>query len=200
MEYVKPVKEGKLVLIIGPSGVGKSVILRRMRKAHPDFLFPRSATTRARREGEGDELYYFVSEEEFDRMEQEHKFLETAVVHGMGRYGAMIDEIIPFIMSGKTVIREVDVQGFDSISRHPLFTGTQHPYELQSIFILPENTEQLIRRIQKRAPIPEDELRRRVKSMEKEFVYAAKCTHTVINKDGELEDTIKEVERLIVGN
>lgn len=197
MERIKPSKEGKLVLIIGPSGVGKSVILKRLRAGHPEFHFPKSATTRARREGESADLYHFVTEKEFDEMDSSSTFLEKAVVHGVGRYGTMIDEIVPPIMEGKTVIREVDVQGFDSISRNPLFSGSDHPYELQSIFIVPENTEQLIRRIQKRAPISEEELQRRVASMEKEFAYADRCTHKVINREGELEETINEVQTLI---
>ena len=57
-----PPMAGKLVLIIGPSGVGKSVILKRLRAAHPDFHFPRSATTRAKRAGESADLYHFVTQ------------------------------------------------------------------------------------------------------------------------------------------
>lgn len=189
--------QGKLVLIIGPSGVGKSVILKRLRSMHPDFHFPKSATTRERREGESLDLYHFVTTEQFLEMEAQGKFLETAVVHGVGHYGTMVDEIVPLIEQGKTVVREVDVQGFQSISRNPLFAGDSAPYRLQSIFILPENTEQLVRRIQKRAPISDDELKRRIASMEKELAFADGCTHKVINVDGRLEETIGEVEQLI---
>lgn len=193
-----PGKQGKLVLLIGPSGVGKSVILKRLRVAHPELHFPRSATTRQRRDGEGTELYHFVTEEEFADMEKSGKFLETAVVHGVGHYGTMVDEIVPMIDAGKTVVREVDVQGFESIRKNPLFAGPNAPYHLQSIFILPENTEQLVRRIQRRAPISDDELQRRIASMEKELAFADGCTQRVINIDGKLEETIKEVEGLIV--
>ena len=67
---------GKLVLIIGPSGVGKSVILKELRRRHgsarlttgPEFHFPRSATTRPRRDGESDDLYRFVTDAEFDQL------------------------------------------------------------------------------------------------------------------------------------
>jgi guanylate kinase len=192
-------KPGKLVLIIGPSGVGKSVILKRLRTMHPDFHFPRSATTRAKREGEGNDLYHFVSEAQFSQMVADGKFLETAIVHGVGHYGTMVDEIVPMIEQGKTVIREVDVQGFNAISHNPLFAGNDAAYTLQSIFILPENTEQLIKRIQKRAPITEDELQRRILSMEKELAFADGCTHKVVNKDGQLEETLARVEGLITG-
>lgn len=198
MEHVNTSKTGKLVLIIGPSGVGKSAILKRLRTTHPEFHFPRSATTRTRRAGEGDELYHFVTEEEFQRLVDDQKVLESAVVHGVGRYATITDEIIPFIEKGDVVIREVDVQGFESISMHPLFAGPDARYRLQSIFIVPENTRQLVERIQRRAPISAEELARRVASMEKECSYADQCTNKVVNRDGFLEETIAEVERLVI--
>lgn len=193
-------KNGKFVLLIGPSGVGKSVILRHLRSTYPQLHFPRSATTRERRKGEGDDLYHFVSDAEFDELMAQDTFLESATVHGVGRYATMIDEIVPYIEQGKTVVREVDVQGFESIRKSPLFAGDNAPYRLQSIFIVPENTEQLIRRIQKRAPITEEELARRVASMDKELAYAKHCTHQVINIDHKLDDTIKEVEDLVMNH
>ncbi len=197
--------QGKLVLIIGPSGVGKSVILKMLRSRHgssalttgPEFHFPRSATTRPRRDREGDELYRFVNDAEFDQLLKDGKVLEWATVHEGARYGTLSDEIIPFIEKGQIVIREVDVQGFDSIRSHPLFSGKNPPYQLQSIFILPESKEQLIKHITKRAPMANDELKRRVASMEKELAYAELCTASVRNVEGKLEETINKVEELI---
>jgi len=109
----------------------------------------------------------------------------------------MYDEIIPYIKDGKTVLREVDVQGFVSIQNNPNFLP-ESKHRLQSIFIMPENKEQLMERIQKRAPISEDELQRRLHSVDKELKYADHCTSIVMNRDGKLEDTIKEVEKLIL--
>src|SRR3989338_3471369 len=180
--------QGKLTLIIGPSGVGKSVILKKLREAHPEFHFPRSATTRPRRPKEGNELYQFVTDKEFARLKSENKLLEFAVVHSGASYGTLFDEIIPKIEEGKTVIREVDVQGFDNIRMHPLFAPPYASYRLQSIFILPESKEQLIAHIQKRAPMKKDELDRRVKSMERELAYAELCDATVRNKEGKLAE------------
>ncbi len=192
-----PLPRGKLVLLIGPSGVGKSVILRHLREHHPEIHFPRSATTRARREGEGDDLYRFVNEAEFDALLSGGKLLEWAVVHGGARYGTLLDEILPLIESGRTVLREVDVQGFESIRGNPLFSGPTPEYRLQSIFILPESKEQLIKHIRERAPIAEDELARRIASMETELAQADLCTERVVNREGKLEETLKEVERLV---
>lgn len=188
---------GKFVLLMGPSGVGKSVLLKRLRASHPEIHFPRSATTRERRPGESDDLYRFVSEEEFDRLIRENKVLEWAVVHNGPRYGTLVEEIIPAIEQGKVVLREVDVQGFDSIRAHPLFAGSSAPYRLQSIFILPESKEQLIAHITHRAPIAEEELRRRIASMEKELAYADMSDVTVKNVEGKLEETLEAVERAI---
>ena len=188
---------GKLVLLIGPSGVGKSVILKKLRTKHPELVFPKSATTRAKREGEGTDLYHFVTDEEFDDLEQQKKLLEWAVVHGGARYGTLVDEIVPAIEAGKVVVREVDVQGFDSIRAHQLFRGDAAPYTLESIFILPENTEQLMQRIQDRAPISQQELERRIASMEKELSYAQVCNEQIMNKEGRLSDTIAAVEAVL---
>lgn len=193
-------QSGKLVLLIGPSGVGKSAILKHLRTTHPEYHFPRSATTRQRRQGEGDELYRFVTEEEFQQLVDQQKILESAVVHGVGRYATISDEIVPYIERGMTVVREVDVQGFDSISHDPLFAGPDAPYRLQSIFVLPENTEQLVMRIQARAPISDEELARRIASMDKEFAYADQCTNKVLNREGELNATIHEVEQIIAAD
>ena len=190
---------GKLVLIIGPSGVGKSVILQELQDNNPELHFPRSATTRPKRKGEGDDLYHFVTEEEFDDLDEQGKMLEWAVVHGGARYGTLVDEIIPYIEKGTIVVREVDVQGFDNITNHKYFRGEDAPYVIETIFILPESKEQLIEHITERAPIKEEELKRRIASMEKEFTYADLCDHQIVNKEGKLDETIDEVTKVILG-
>lgn len=194
-----PEGHGKFVLIIGPSGVGKSVILKILREKYPEIHFPKSATTRARRAGESLDLYHFVSDEEFDRLHAEGKLLEWAQVHGGARYATISDEIVPFIERGKIVLREVDVQGFDSIRSHPLFAGEHAPYALQSIFILPESTQQLVKHITQRAPIAEEELARRVSSMETELKYADHCDVRIVNEEGKLDQTIEMIEEAVFG-
>ncbi len=188
---------GKLVLILGPSGVGKSAVMRSLRTNHPEFHYPRSAVTRARRQGEGDENYHFVTNAEFDALLAEHKVLEWAIVHGQDRYGTIESEIVPFIEAGKIVVREIDVQGFVSIQNSPLFHDGKH--HVQSIFIEPESKEQIIDHIQKRAPMSDEELQRRLHSMDKELAYAKHCQARVLNVEGKLDETVKEVERLIIG-
>lgn len=197
MEAKETPSAGKLVLLIGPSGVGKSAILRKIRKDHPEFRYPRSATTRARRQGEGDDLYHFVTDAEFQDLLTQGKFLEYAIVHGNDHYGTMVDEIIPAIKEGKIVVREVDVQGFVSIQNNPNFLP-ESKHRMQSIFIMPENREQLVERIRNRAPVSEEELQRRLHSMDKELAYASHCTDVVTNPEGKLEETVAKVEKLIL--
>ena len=214
---------GKLVLLMGPSGVGKSVVLKELRKRRPStssgqvpLHFPRSATTRPRRPGERNDLYVFVTDEEFDALIAHGRLLEWARVHDGARYGTLIEEIVPPIEEGKVVVREVDVQGFESIRKHPLFSchaerspervprmrneskdKTKHTYRLQSIFLLPESTEQLIAHIAKRAPMGEEELRRRLESMRKEMAYAELADVKVVSREGKLAEVVREMERLI---
>ncbi|MEK7137613.1 MAG: guanylate kinase [Patescibacteria group bacterium] len=192
-------RNGKLVLLIGPSGVGKSVILKALKKRNPDLHFPRSATTRPRRPGEGEELYEFVTDDIFDRSLRDGKLLEWARVHEGARYGTLLSEIIPAIEEGKIVVREVDVQGFESIRANALFAGPQALYRLQSIFILPESKEQLIARIRKRAPINEEELQKRIASMERELAYAPLCEQIIVNREGKIAEAVEGMEKIIVG-
>jgi guanylate kinase len=190
--------KGKLVLLIGPSGVGKSVILKKLRAKHPELHFPKSATTRPRRAGEGDEIYHFVSDAEMDSLIADKKVLEWAVVHGGARYATLLDEIIPPIEEGKTVVRGVDVQGMDRIRLDTMFDPQHGAYRLRTIFILPESKEQLLAHIEKRAPMTKEELEKRMQSMEKELSYAAFCDEQIVNPEGKLEDTFGKIEQLIL--
>lgn len=190
-------KAGKLVLLIGPSGVGKSAIMRYFKRHHKQLHFPKSATTRQPRTGEAKDLYHFVSDREFDDLIEKDEVLEYAVVHGKARYGTLKSEIIPYIEQGKIVFREVDVQGFDSIAHHKLFREPNPEYPLQSIFISPESKAQLIKHITQRAPICSEELERRMASMEHELQYAERCDVNILNVEGKLKQTIKQVEKAI---
>jgi len=123
--------------------------------------------------------------------------LEWALIHDTQRSGVLIDEVIPYLKQGKTVVREVDVQGFVSIASHQLFNGG-HAFKLETIFIAPENIDQLIERIKKRAPITEEELAHRIESMETELQYQEKCDHVIVNGDGNLQQAYKELEQLVL--
>lgn len=189
---------GLLVLIIGPSGVGKTVLARMLLQRHPQWICGRSATTRPRRPGESEAFYRFVTEEEFTALVQAGAFLEWATVHNGARYGTLRTEIVPALDAGKTVLREVDVQGLASIRDHPLFRRPSAHYRYRALFIAPESPQQLVAHICKRAPMAEEELQRRLASVTQEMTFAAQCDATIVSREGELAAAGSRMEEEIL--
>lgn len=184
---------GKLFLILGPSGSGKGTILDALRQKYPEFIFPISCTTRPKRphEKEG-EIYWFISREEFERKIEHKEFLEYAVVHQDNYYGTLKEPILAALQSGKTVVREVDVQGLRSIR-------DLIPKEnLVSIFLSVPDWETLQRRILKRSDMGVEELQRRYGSYLKEMTWEKECDHVVESVEGQPEQVIAQVEKIIL--
>lgn len=184
---------GKLFLIIGPSGVGKGVLVKALRKAHPEFYFPPSATTRQPRAREiPGEQYHFMTAAEFENLEKQGGFLETATVHDVEKYGTLKQPILEAIEVGKVVIREVDVQGLASIRE-----GLEQE-KFTSIFIAPPNLEILKKRIlQRQLGISAGELARRLKSAEEETAQKDLADYRVTSEEGKIPKMVGEVERII---
>jgi guanylate kinase len=184
--------KGKLFIIVGPSGSGKSSVLMEFKKKHPEYTYPLSATTRAMRQGEKDgDIYHFYTKEQFEKGIKNDEFLEWAIVHQDNYYGLIKETLMKSLENGETVVREVDIQGFDSIRK-------KIPKKnLVTIFITVPNKQELIDRIVHRAAISEDELEKRLESMHREFARARDCDYLVENKNGELEKTVEKVEEII---
>lgn len=185
---------GKLILLLGPSGSGKGTVLSALREMHPEYVFPLSCTTREPRPGEVDgEVYHFVNKEEFKERIDKGDFLEWAVVHGENYYGTLKHEILEPMKAGKTVVREVDVQGLRSIRELV-------PAEnLRSIFLMVGGWDTLKRRILHRSELPEDELERRHQSFLMEMKWADECDVVIDSVEGEIEKLISDVENAIEG-
>ncbi|HVU79996.1 MAG TPA: guanylate kinase [Candidatus Paceibacterota bacterium] len=183
--------KGKLILVIGPSGSGKSALLSYLHEQMPELVFPRSCTTRMPRPGEVEgEKYFFVSKEEFERRELAGDFLEWAS-YGGNYYGTLKEEILPRLEEGKHVVREVEVQGARQIQ-------VLVPQEtLRMVFIDAGSWEDLERRIRSRAPITEVELLARRKRYEDETTFMPQATVVVKNPDGGLEAAKQEFVRVI---
>lgn len=180
---------GKLILILGPSGSGKGTVFKALRQNHPDFVFPLSCTTRDPRPGEKDgEVYHFVTKEEFQTRMAADEFLEWAIVHGQNYYGTLKEKILEPLREGKTVIREVDVQGLRSIRD---LIPEQY---LCSIFLTVNGWETLQHRILKRSAVPEEELERRRQSFLKEMEWAKECDLVILSIEGETEKLVADVE------
>ena len=200
---------GLLVLLIGPSGVGKTVLAQMLLTRHPEWVLGKSATTRVRRPSEGEAFYRFVTEEEFISLKKAGEFLEWANVHNGpprpdgairagARYGTLRTDILPALDKGKIVLREIDIQGLRSIARHTSFHRPDGRYHYRAIFLSPESPEQLIAHIHKRAPMNEEELQRRLASAKREMASAAQCDATLVSREGKIEATADLLEKAIL--
>ena len=184
---------GKLVLIVGPSGSGKGTVIKELKEKYSDFVYPISYTTRAKRSGEEDgEVYHFVSKDEFEAMIERDEFLEYAVVHSDNYYGTSKKDILDGLARGAVVIREIDIQGFNSIKKIV-------PQEnLVSIFMKVSDMEDLKRRILKRGEMSDEEFEKRMESAKKEIAQASECDFRVDNIWGEIDECVANVEEIIL--
>jgi guanylate kinase len=184
---------GKLILIVGPSGSGKGTVIERLKDKYQGFVYPVSYTTREMRDGEVDgEVYHFTSKEKFKEMIEAGEFLEYAVVHADNYYGTSKADIIEPMKAGALVVREVDIQGFQSIRELV-------PKEnLVSIFMKVSDSEDLKRRILNRSQVDEAELENRLESAAKELAQADQCDFQVENEWGKIDQCLREVEKIIL--
>ncbi len=185
---------GKLILVVGPTGSGKSALLSYVQQQDPSLIFPVSCTTRAPRPGEVEgEKYYFITKEEFETREAAGEFLEWAS-YGGNYYGTLKQQILPAIAAGNIVVREVEVQGARQIQE------LMPKGQLGIIFIDAGSWEGLERRITARAPMSEPELLARRKRYEDELTFKPQADIVVENLDGGLEqakaDFLAAVEKL----
>lgn len=183
---------GKFFLILGPSGSGKGTVIAYLRKEFPNAVFPLSCTTRQPRPGERDgEVYHFLTKEEFQKKIASGDFLEWAIVHHDNYYGTLKQPILDALKAGKTVIREVDMQGVKSI-RKLLPAG-----QMVVIFITAPSWENLKHRILGRSAIPEEELRQREESFKKEMEFSRDCDFVVMSQEGKIDEFCREVVSII---
>jgi guanylate kinase len=183
---------GHLFLIVGPSGSGKSSVIDLVRQTLPELHFPISATTRSARPGEVEgQDYYYLSDSDFDQKIAAGEFLEYANVHGHTRYGTLLSEVITPLQQGQNVIRHLDYQGVNSI-REILPAGHVHVLYLDA-----GDWQSLLSRIQKRATLADEEVKRRKHSyaIEREFISSA--DHIISNNNGELNQAADQVVSII---
>jgi len=185
---------GKLIIIAGPSGVGKGTVISHLKELHPEWEYPISATTREPRPGEKDgETYHFISDEDFKKMIEEGELLEYAIVHQEEYYGTIKEPIIAALKQGKIIIREVDMQGLESIQK------VIPKNNLLSIFLTVPDKQDLIDRILKRGKLPEEEIKRRMESAEREFEKGGEISdYQVPSLHNQIAKCVHDVEKIIL--
>ena len=178
--------QGRLVVLSGPTASGKSTLWRRL-VAHEGVTFSVSATTRQPRSNEEDGRdYRFLTEVEFMRLKEEGSFLEHALVH-QHWYGTLRSDVTAALESGKDLVLEIDVQGFDLLQQSGL--------PCLSFFVMPPSLEILSQRLAKRGTEDSVEMANRLAVSEKEMARAEQYDHVVINDD--LERMVREVESIL---
>lgn len=166
----------RLVVLAGPTAVGKGAVSSYIREHHPDVLLSISATTRAPRPGEIDGVhYYFVDDAEFDRKISAGELLEWAVVHNSYRYGTPRPPIDAALREGRPVLLEIDLQGARAVRR-------AMP-EALLVFLLPPSWEELVRRLIGRGTEPAAEQQRRLETAKVELAAQDEFDVKVINED-----------------
>ncbi|MBN9607595.1 MAG: guanylate kinase [Actinomycetales bacterium] len=169
-------RTSRLVVLAGPTAVGKGTVSRYIREHFPDVLLSVSATTRPPRPGEVDgEHYYFVSDAEFDAMIARGDFLEYATVHNASRYGTPRPPIDAALAQGRSVLLEIDLQGARAVK-------AAMP-EALLVFLLPPSWEELVRRLIGRGTESAEEQARRLETAKVELRAQDEFDVKVVNRE-----------------
>ena len=178
-----------LIVISGPSGVGKDSIVQRMKERGFPFHFVVTATTREKRQNETHGVdYLFVSKDEFAQMIEQNELIEYAIVYGDYK-GIPKSQVREALASGKDVVMRVDVQGAESVRKLAP--------EALLIFITCESEDELERRLRLRKTETSDSLALRIATARKELQRIGEFDYVIVNSDFHLDDTVENVRSII---
>jgi len=174
-----PHHRGVLLVLVGPTAVGKGTIVSWITAKFPNFVVSVSATTRPPRPSERDGVhYYFVGDGEFDQLVQEKRLLEWARVHGGHRYGTPQEPVEALLDVGKNVILEIDIQGFRKVAKR-----MRRKARLISVFVEPPSFEELTRRLEARGTESSGEQQQRLATAKRELEAQGECDFVVVNDE-----------------
>ncbi len=180
--------EEKLIIITGPSGVGKGTIVKELLRMNTKFWLSISATTREARQGEKNgKQYYFLSKNKFKEMIRDNLFLEWAEFAG-NYYGTPLESVASKIESNHIVILEIEVEGARQIKE-------KFPDSV-SIFLLPPSMNELEKRIRNRGTDSDESISLRLKRSKFEISCSKDFDFTITN--GDIQKTIDSVYQLII--
>ncbi|WP_434969203.1 guanylate kinase [Microbacterium sp. bgisy207] len=166
----------RLVVLAGPTAVGKGTVAQHIRTHHPEIHLSISATTRPARPGELDgEHYYFVDDAEFDRLIADGELLEWATVHNAYRYGTPRAPIRAALERGQSVLLEIDLQGARQVR------AAQPDATL--VFLLPPSWDELVSRLIGRGTEDAEERARRLRTARVELAAQDEFDYRVVNAD-----------------
>ena len=179
--------EGRLVILSGPSGVGKDTVIEAWRTADPRVTRVVAATTRAPRRGESDGVdYHFMDVGTFLSLAEEGAFLEFKEVHG-NHYATPRRQLESLLAAGKIALLKIDVQGAAEV--------TPKRPDAVTIFLLPPSDEELERRIRGRGTEDEPTVARRLRAARDEIARSAAYRHRLVNDN--LDATVAKLREIV---
>lgn len=178
-----------LVVISGPSGVGKDAVLDRMRKTNCPFSYIVTTTTRPKREYERDDIdYHFVSEAKFQEMIKNHELLEYARVYG-NFYGVPKARVKQALAEGKDVMVKVDIQGAETIKKVVP--------QAVLIFLAPPSLKELGERLSRRSTESPPDLALRTGKAAEEMKTLPLFDYVVVNRKDRIDEAISEIRAIV---
>ncbi|RPJ22170.1 MAG: guanylate kinase [Chloroflexi bacterium] len=178
-----------LIVISGPSGVGKDTVMQRMKERGLPFHFVVTATTRPKRTNEiHGKDYWFVSKEEFARMIDEDELIEHAIVYGDYK-GIPKQQVREALTSGMDVLMRLDVQGAETVRKLT-------PQALL-IFITTSSEEELVHRLETRKTETADSLALRIATARKELNRLEAFDYVIVNREFHLDETVDIIRAII---
>ena len=178
-----------LIVISGPSGVGKDTVVRNLIKKREEFFFVVTATDRPPREGEVEGVdYFFVSTDEFEQMIEEDELLEYAVVHDCYK-GVPKSQIRDALRSGKDVVMRVDPQGAATLR--------QIVPEATFVFLLAESETELADRLRGRQSETDSSFNLKVEIARHELTRISEFDYCVVNRNGLIEETVDQILAIV---
>ncbi|MFJ6751625.1 MULTISPECIES: guanylate kinase [unclassified Streptomyces] len=185
---VPPDARPRLTVLSGPSGVGKSTVVAHLRKVHPEVWLSVSATTRKPRPGERHGVqYFFVDDEEFDKLVANGELLEWAEFAG-NRYGTPRQAVLDRLEAGEPVLLEIDLQGARQVR--------ESMAEAHLIFLAPPSWDELVRRLTGRGTEAPEVIERRLTAAKVELAAETEFDVTLVNTS--VEDVSRELLALML--
>jgi guanylate kinase len=181
---------GLVFVLSGPSGVGKSTLIERLKRDGFPITHCVTATTRPRRQGEEHGVhYYFLDEVEYDTLLENEQFLEHAVVHNLYRYGIPLHGIRDGLRRGQDVILAPDVQGASTV-RWKLPNAI-------TIFLRPLSLDELEPRLAARGTETPEERRIRLATAEREMQRMSEYDYVIVNQRDRLDQAVGDLKAII---
>ncbi|WEV53616.1 guanylate kinase [Bifidobacterium sp. ESL0704] len=177
-EKIEQSHKGRLIVLTGPTAVGKGTVEANLLSKHPEVWVSVSATTRDPRPGEvNGKNYWFMDEAEFVDKEKQNWFLETAVVHGMAHYGTPLQPVLDHLAKNIPTILEIDLQGARRVKQR----AAELNLEIVSVFIAPPSYDELVKRLIGRGTENEEQRKKRLETAKVELAAEPEFDVKIVN-------------------